>query len=253
MKQKTRNIQNMLLSCLIVSVILNVVFLMHAWQNNIVTSVPDGDSLQLSNGQRIRLLGIDAPEREMCMATQARETLEKAVKGRHVRLKHTVTDDYGRTLAIVIVEDLPAWISYLKHWFQTVIASPNGVAIPSGSFARTQDDDYVDPLLNRLVVSRGLARFAGAKGEYSDTIKDAQSIAKENKLGIWSDTCRGTISANPDCIIKGNTRGSDRIYHLPECKNYDQTIVDTAFGDHWFCTETEAIQAGFSRASGCVH
>lgn len=195
---------------LFISIGLNIFFFAHTWADFTVTSVPDGDSLQLASGQRIRLLGIDAPERDMCMAADARETLEQAVKGRHVRLKDTITDDYGRTLANVFTKNV--------H-------------------------------LNHLLVSNGLAKYIYVKSPYSDTLKAAQSLAKENKLGIWSETCRKT--SNPECAIKGNTRAGKKTYLLPDCKNYDQTIIDTAFSDRWFCSEKEAIAAGFTKASGC--
>src|SRR3990167_10534897 len=91
----------------------NVYFFIDLWQRNIVVSVPDGDSLQLKDGRRIRLLGIDAPEKGRCMADEARAKLAELTKGRHVRLKNVVTDDYGRQLATVIIEDWPAWIGYM--------------------------------------------------------------------------------------------------------------------------------------------
>ena len=96
--------------------------------------------------------------------------------------------------------------------------------------------------LNSYMVTNGFAR---SSGEY----KDVQDTAKTRKLGIWSDACRKT--SNPDCSIKGNRKNGAKTFHLPDCKNYDQTIVDESYGDQWFCTEKEALAAGFSKASGC--
>lgn len=213
-----------ILLLLFASLFVNCIFLIHAYRQHIIVSVPDGDSLQLADGRRIRLIGLDAPERGLCAASDARMTLEVAAKGKHVRLKHIVTDDYGRQLAHVIVEDFPTWISYMRH--------------------------RVDPHLNRLMISHGLAKFNSSKDEYYETLKAAQTDAKEHALGIWSETCRST--KNPECPIKGNIRAGKKTYLLKGCKNYDQTIIDTSFGDRWFCTEEEATNAGFSRASGCA-
>lgn len=103
----------------IISVILNLFFIRQEYERSRVVSVPDGDSIQLADGRRVRLLGIDAPERGRCLSDEARNELSRLASGKHVRLKDTVTDDYGRVLAIVIVEDFRTWISYLAmryHW-----------------------------------------------------------------------------------------------------------------------------------------
>lgn len=200
---------------LIFSLFLNGVFIVREWQQNIVTSVPDGDSLQLADGRRVRLLGIDAPERDQCMATEAREKLRSLVMGKIVKLEDTVTDDYGRILANIIVEDF-----------------------------------WTHPLLNRTLVSAGLAKYIYVQSPYSQVLKDSMESAKSNKLGIWSETCRQSSPIN-DCVIKGNTRDGKKVYHLPDCDNYDQVIVDQSYGDAWFCSEKEAIAAGFRKASGC--
>lgn len=217
---------------LVLSFLLNIGFLLNIWQRNVVVSVPDGDSLQMRDGRRVRLLGVNAPERGLCMANDAREALAAAVKDRHVRLKNVIIDDYGRQLADVIIEDTKSWMSYLVFHF----------------VFRTLPDP--DPYLNRMLVSRGLARYSGStKSEYHNTIKESQTYAKENKFGIWSDACRKT--SNPECVIKGNIKSGNKVYHLPDCDHYALTIIDTSYGDRWFCTEEEAAKEGFSKATGC--
>ena len=224
---------------LFLSIIVNIAFMIHSWRTTIVVAVPDGDSLQLTDGRRIRLIGLDAPERGACAADEAREMLETAAKGKHVRLKHIVTDNYGRQLAHVIVEDVPAWFSYMRWRFFTPKTIRSVYPVP-------------DPYLNRLMLSSGLARFGSAKDTYYDTLKSAQSYAKRNNLGIFSSQCRSVSPDDPSCAIKGNIRGATKTYHLPECNNYTQTIVDTSFGDRWFCAEADATAAGFLKASGCT-
>lgn len=226
------------LVALSISLLINFIFLCQSWRRNIVVSVPDGDSLQLADGRRIRLLGLDAPERNVCAGDDARRLLESAVKGKHVRLKNTVTDDYGRQLAHVIVEDIPVWLTYMKWRF----VSPKHLR---GEFPKP------DPYLNRFMISRGFAKFGAAKDEYYDVLKSAQSHAKRNNLGIFSPLCRQQTSDDPSCTIKGNIRGATKTYHLPDCKNYTQTVIDTSFGDRWICSEEEATKAGFLKASGC--
>lgn len=194
------------------SLLLNIFFGWQNWQRSIVTSVPDGDSIQLADGRRVRLLGIDAPEREECMADHARALLSDLAKQKHVQLADVVTDDYGRQLANV---------------------SAGGT------------------ILNLALVERGLARFVYVTSPLYERMKGAQTDAKQARLGIWGEQCRSETPKNEDCAIKGNIKEANRTYHLPDCANYGQTIIDESFGDRWFCTEQEAIAAGFDKASGC--
>lgn len=176
------------------------------------------------------------------MADEARKKLVDLAQGRHVRLKHTVTDSYGRMLATVIVEDLPAWLFYLQWKF---------LGTRPGLEARNYPDP--DPLLQRGLLSVGLARNRSAvSNPYNQVLKDAGEIAKSAKLGIWSDTCRGEKPVNDECTIKGNTRAGEKYYYLPSCSQYDQVLVDRAFGDAWFCSEKEARAAGFTIAASCA-
>ncbi len=180
-----------------------------------------------------------------------------------MRLKETTTDDYGRTLAIVIKEDLASWVSYLRWRIVNTVTRvfPFVAKIVSQmtSSSLLLTTDYLllsapnpDPLLNRAMVRAGLARNrSSTSNPYHQVLKDAQEVAKSAKLGIWSDVCRAKTSGNEDCAIKGNTRAGKRRYYLPTCKQYDQVIIDLSFGDRWFCSEKEAAKAGFTKASGC--
>lgn len=54
------------------------------------------------------------------------------------------------------------------------------------------------------------------------------------------------------CRIKGNinSRG-ERIYHPPGCKYYAATVIDQKRGERWFCSEQEAVAAGWRRTKVC--
>jgi hypothetical protein len=52
----------------------------------------------------------------------------------------------------------------------------------------------------------------------------------------------------PDgCPIKGNiSRSGERIYHTPwDDRFYERTQIDPSHGERWFCSEQEAVEAGF--------
>jgi hypothetical protein len=59
--------------------------------------------------------------------------------------------------------------------------------------------------------------------------------------------------ARPDfCAppIKGNVsyETGERIYHVPGQEYYDETVINPNYGERWFCTEQEAVEAGWRKA-----
>ena len=54
----------------------------------------------------------------------------------------------------------------------------------------------------------------------------------------------------PTCDVKGNISISTgkRFYHVPGMRDYDITRIELDKGERWFCTEAEAIAAGWQRA-----
>ncbi len=48
-------------------------------------------------------------------------------------------------------------------------------------------------------------------------------------------------------MIKGNisTSSGEKIYHVPGGAFYEQTVIDESAGERWFCTEPEAVAAGW--------
>ena len=76
-----------------------------------VATIIDGDTFDLADGTRVRMLGIDTPERSApaeCWANEAYNALSQRLAGRRVRLEYDVerTDVYGRTLAWVYDGDV---------------------------------------------------------------------------------------------------------------------------------------------------
>lgn len=51
------------------------------------------------------------------------------------------------------------------------------------------------------------------------------------------------------CVIKANiNRQGEKIYHLPGQLNYGRTVIDPEAGEMWFCSEEEAVAAGWRKA-----
>ena len=48
------------------------------------------------------------------------------------------------------------------------------------------------------------------------------------------------------CKIKGNISDKgERIYHVPGQQHYGKTRITTGKGERWFCSEAEALAAGW--------
>lgn len=207
----SHTVQRVCVALLSFSFLMNIVLLVYEYRKQIVVSVPDGDSLELQDGRRIRLHSVDAPERGRCGADEADRFLKQAALGKRVRLTEITHDDYGRILANVYV---------------------------GSSF------------INQDVIKFGYGKYRSTSNPQNNLLIKASDQAITHKLGIYSLQCRSTVPPS-ECGIKGNIRAGEKTYHLPKCPQYSQVIVDTSFGDVWFCSEEEARSAGFEKAKGC--
>ena len=92
-----------------------------------------------------------------------------------------------------------------------------------------------------------------------EALKKAYADARAKKIGIFSQMC---LSLTPPissetgdvCGVKGNidTNTQKKYYFLPACRNYSQVTIDLSTDDQWFCSEGEAIEAGFAKSKTCV-
>ena len=144
-----------------------------------VACVLDGDTFDLTTcstdtSERVRLLGIDAPEiahdgnPAQCWADEASTELRRLVAKRRVLLTfdHDCIGVYGRTLAYVWLEDEPTDAG----------PGPDALLINewmlSEGYARLFDEDFGHPL------------------RMEDRLRAAQSDAQARGLGLWS-ACDG--------------------------------------------------------------
>jgi endonuclease YncB( thermonuclease family) len=83
-----------------------------------VVSVTDGDTIDLldenKTTHRIRLHGIDAPERAQPFSRRSRQHLADAVFGREVDVEVLGKDKYGRTIGRVLVEGDDVCLSLIR-------------------------------------------------------------------------------------------------------------------------------------------
>lgn len=109
-----------------------------------VDYVADGDTLQLTNGVRVRLLNVDTPEFDDCFGAEATARLrELAPEGSAVRLVYDRDrlDRFGRTLAHLYRRDDGRWVNreLVAGGYATVVLfEPNGARFDE--LAHVEDD-----------------------------------------------------------------------------------------------------------------
>lgn len=59
-----------------------------------------------------------------------------------------------------------------------------------------------------------------------------------------------TAVTKPGCTVKGNIsiESGAKLYHVPGMEDYDGTIIHSGKGEKWFCSEAEAVAAGWRKA-----
>ncbi|WP_083450224.1 hypothetical protein [Luteipulveratus mongoliensis] len=56
-------------------------------------------------------------------------------------------------------------------------------------------------------------------------------------------------SSHTGCDIKGNIADDgEKIYHVPGQQHYDITKISLKKGERWFCSEADAVEAGWRKA-----
>ena len=211
---------------------------------NLISSVIDGDTFKIEDGQKVRLLTIDAPEKGECYYSESRQALKDLIEGQQVRLDKDISekDKYDRLLRHVV---LPARAD--SSYFPNYPNSP-------------------DLIVSQYLVENGYAYYVSSPPDnrYRDLLSTAQEKAKRDKVGLWvicgsqidsnyAKQEQDSVAPNPDCIIKGNIseKGFGKTYLIPGCDNYETVKIDTRKGEQYFCTEQEALDAGFRKATNC--
>jgi endonuclease YncB( thermonuclease family) len=79
------------------------------WLEGRVVAVFDGDTFELlvdGDTRRIRVFGIDTPERGQPWAERSKQALSARIFGKEVRVNEVTVDRYGRTVGEVYADDV---------------------------------------------------------------------------------------------------------------------------------------------------
>jgi micrococcal nuclease len=192
----------------------------------------DGDTISVTyNGkeEKVRFLLIDTPETshprlgKQPFGQEAKDFTSKLLQNAQtLELEFDIgpqKDKYGRLLAYVYVDGVMIQEELLKNGLARV------------AYIYPPNTRYVDPFnaIQLKAQQEGIGiwkveNYAQEDGFHSELIED-----------------KSESTTSKDCAIKGNiTSSSEKIYHTPDSRWYEQTKEEVMF-----CTEEEAIEAGF--------
>jgi len=203
-----------------------------------VVGVSDGDTITVKDSKnqqiKVRLAGIDAPEKGQDFADRSKQNLSGLVFGKAVLLEGRKVDRYGRLVVKVLV---------------------NGIDI------------------NLQQVRSGLAwHFKSYESEQSAADRrlyaSAELAARDTKLKIWSmpnpvapwDFRRSGVQQNATSktpfprMLQGSQPGliignrNSMIYHLPGCQSYSKVAKKNRV---YFSSRAQAEAAGYRAARNC--
>ncbi len=192
--------------------------------------VVDGDTIDIA-GTRIRLEGIDAPEASQTCQTASGETwscgtaatrlMVSLTRDQSVDCHSRGLDKYGRLLGICFVGAID---------------------------------------INAEMVRQG---YAWAFVKYSQHYVTEEAVAHAALRGVWQGPAvpawdyraqkwasASTQAAVPSgCVIKGNVSRTGLVYHMPWSPWYDKVAMRDDKGTRWFCSEIDALAAGWRPAA----
>ena len=190
--------------------------------------VIDGDTLEIS-GERVRLEGIDAPETaQTCSRPRGSSwacgrdstaALERLLGKQKIACEDHGTDKYGRMLGVCFLgaRDINAWMVH------------EGLAWAFVKYSRSYVHEEAEARARRIGIWQGEA-------------EPAWDFRAKRWTGAEETAPQG-------CAIKGNVSANGHIYHMPWSPWYGKVRIDESRGERWFCSESEALAAGWRPAA----
>ncbi len=152
-------------------------FLYYSWASSktnieeyLITRIIDGDTVELENSFKIRMLGINTPEKNMLHSELATEFLINTILNKTVKIEIIESDKYGRKLSYIFL-----------------------------------NNDNI----NKNILEKGYAHlYYYDKDKYYDELYNAEFYARKNNLGIWNKSinydCINLVELKYNDDIYGN-------------------------------------------------
>lgn len=210
--------------------VLAIVFFLRAslvfcetWNGKVI-GVSDGDTIKVLQDKttiKIRLYGVDAPEKEQPVGQRAKQFTSNLVFGKIVTVQTVAKDHYGRMVAKVYIGD---------------------------------------KCLNEMLLAAGMA-WHYRQYDKTKYLSDLEWIARKDKKGLWIDEkpvapweWRRVARAKKEhssslphfasSVFRGNVKSKK--FHHPKCRDYECKHCTVVFGSY-----KEAIKAGYKPCGMC--
>ena len=204
----------------------------------LVTKVTDWDTIHFLKDWKdytTRLIWIDAPENSTTrywyveqLWTEAKDYLNSLIWWKTIQIEYdssqAKTDKYWRHLIYIFYNWENINKKMIEQWF-------------------AKEYTYNKPY------------------KYQTEFKEAEKIAKENSKWIWGLENQEEVieqisnheeTPSNSCNIKWNINSKwEKIYHYPWCRSYTRTKITLSKWERYFCSEEEAISAGWRVAWNC--
>jgi micrococcal nuclease len=143
-----------------------------------VAAVVDGDTIELSDGRRVRYIGINTPERNQPYYQDAVEVNRRLVGGKTVQLEFDVEtfDQYGRSLAYIWVDGVMANVEVVRLGFANAFTVPPNVRYEAEFRAAEREAREAE---------RGLWAGSAAPLKIVHIEADAPGSDSQNPNGEW--------------------------------------------------------------------
>lgn len=177
------------------------------YQRVLVTQVVDGDTITVEGGQQVRLIGIDAPERDEDCYAEAKEYLRSLILYKEVDLEKDISDkdQYGRSLRyvwlgnkLVNAELVRAGVAIAKHYepdtkYQRIIADAEQEAIEDHVGCLWSLDGQPIPSLAPTQTSRLSQTATPLKTKWESSDEGVVSYLEAGNYIGQTKTVEGTI------------------------------------------------------------
>lgn len=222
-----------------------------------VTSVSDGDTVEVNGSEKVRLIGINTPETVkpnspvQPYGKEASQFSKTQLLGKKVFLEQDVqtTDKYGRTLAYLFLqeprnanelESLMFNATLLREGYAQLMTIPPNVK-------------YTELFLRLQRVAREQNKGLWGLGIYKDNATSTANVYLPGKDPAAGSTAAVAKTPSPPAVaskncsnptIKGNINSKgEKIYHVPGGQFYTRTNAE-----EMFCTEEQARAAGYRKS-----
>ena len=140
-------------------------------------------------------------------------------------------------LSLIVKPVNMGWPAFWRLATDTRVVAAIGLGLGSALIAAAIDAVF------GLVVAWALTRYHFPGRRLLDAMIDLPFALPTAVAGI------ALAALYAGCSIKGNiNKKGQRIYHLPGQENYADIVITAEKGERYFCSEQEAVNAGWRKA-----